>query len=303
MSIVVDFAWTKPTVAQLRSWGAVAAFMYVSSDPSKNASKALISEYAAAGIKSGLFFENTASRALSGYAGGVADAKAYSAQAASYGEPSWAPLIPAVDFDVPDYEPNSTDPMAKLGPVGQYLKGWCDVIGKNRVVAYGGYWLVTRAIAAGVAFCGVQTIAWSGGQVDMSHIATLQNGKMLDNGQVDVEVIESTALLNRIAWVPGEANPLAPPPKPAPAPAVSVSWSQWPSTAELHLGSIGPAVLVLQTALANSGIYGVRGIAKDGIFGNQTRTATGNFQAFEHLNEDYIAGQKTRAKLVGLNDL
>jgi hypothetical protein len=50
VSIVVDFARTKPTVAQLKSWGAVACGMYVSHDPSKNATAALIRQYAPARI-------------------------------------------------------------------------------------------------------------------------------------------------------------------------------------------------------------------------------------------------------------
>jgi hypothetical protein len=229
----------------------------------------------------------------------------YSAQAASYGQPSWAPILVAVDFDIPDYAPGSSDPMAKLGQVGQYLKGWCDTIGSSRVGVYGGYWAVTRAIAAGVAAYGVQTIAWSGGQADLNQIATLQNGAMLDNGQVDVEVVVSAKLLGFIAWTPGEASPHLPaprPPAPAPAPA-SVSWSQWPSGTVLQLGSKGPAVGVLQTALSHSGIYGVRGIAVDDDLGNQTWTSLGNFQAHEGLKEDHIAGPVTRGRLESLNDL
>lgn len=303
MSTVVDFAWGKPSVAQLLSWDTVACGMYVSNDPTKNASAAFVAALAAAGIKSFLFFENTADRATAGYTAGVADARTYTAQASSYGEPSWAPIIVAVDFDIPDYAPGSNDPALKLGPVGRYLKGWGDTIGKGRVCAYGGYWAVTRAIAAGLASYAVQTIAWSGGQVATSEIATLQNGAMLDNGQVDVEVVVSSALLNKIAWTPGEPDPSAPPaPRPVPPP-VTLSWADWPQTAELHMGSLGQQVKVLQSALANSGIYGVRGIGVDGVFGNQTWTAVGNYQAFAGITEDHIAGPQTRGKLEALADL
>jgi hypothetical protein len=304
MSIVVDFAWTKPSTAQLKSWGAVAAFGYVSHDASKSLSAAIVRLYAAQGIKSGVFFEDTADRAAAGYAAGVADARFAIVTATGYGLPSWAPVIVAVDFDIPDYAPNSDDPALKLGPVGQYLKGWCDTIGKGRTGVYGGYWAVTRAIAAGLAAYGVQTIAWSGGQADLNEIATLQNGQMLGNGQVDVEVVVSSALLGKIAWTPGEANPAAPPaPKPAP-PQPSVSWTQWPPGTELAMGAANAvAVKVLQTALRNSGIYGVRGITVDGSFGNQTRTALGNFQVHEGLAEDWIAGPVTRTRLARLNDL
>lgn len=215
MGIVVDFAWTKPTVAQLESWDAVACGMYVSHDPSKNATPGLIAQYAAAHIKSFLFFEDGAQNAAGGSVQGVIDSEFAFPLAASYGMPSWAPIVVSVDFDVPDYAPNSTDPMAKLGPVGAYLQAWCSKFGKARVAVYGDYYVCQRAISAGVASYGVQTIAWSGGQVDTTNIVALQNGQQLDSGQVDIETIESAQLLNFLAWVPGEANPHVAPTNPA----------------------------------------------------------------------------------------
>jgi hypothetical protein len=304
MSIVVDFAWSKPSVSQLRAWGVSAAGMYVSHDPSKNITAALASQYAAAGVKSFVFYEDAADRATAGYSAGVADAKFALAQATAAGEPGWAPVFPAVDFDVPDYAPGSADPMAKLGPVGQYMKGWRDTIGKRRTGIYGGYWPVTRAISAGLASCAIQTIAWSGGLIAVDQVACLQNGAMLDGGQVDVEVIQSAKLLNLVAWTPGEADPLAPPAPPPPAPPGPVAWAQWPASVPLAYGSVNhAAVTVLQTALRNSGIYGVRGITADGWFGNQTLTALLNYQFFAHLAADGIAGPATRAALVALSHL
>jgi hypothetical protein len=304
MSIVVDFAWTKPSVAQLRSWGVSACGMYASHDLSKNASAAVVREYAAAGIKSFIFFEDAADRAAAGYAAGVDDAKFTAGITAGYGMPGWAPVLAAMDFDVPDYAPGSTDPKAKLGPVGEYFRGWRDIRGKSRTAGYGGYWAVTRAIAAGLASYAVQTIAWSGGLVAVDQVACLQSGAMLDGGQVDVEVIASAKLLNRIAWTPGEPDPSAPaPPPPAPVPS-AVSWSQWPASVTLGYGSPAHvAVKVLQAALRNSGIYGVRGITVDGWFGSQTLTALNNFQFTAHLTKDGIAGRQTHAALVALNDL
>jgi peptidoglycan hydrolase-like protein with peptidoglycan-binding domain len=277
--------------------------MYVSHDPSKNITAALASAYGAAGIKSLVFFEDTAGRALGGYAAGVADAKFALWEANAAGQPSWAPIFAAVDFDVPDFAPGSTDPMEKLGPVGQYLKGFASVLGKGRTGVYGGYWAVTRAIAAGLASFGIQTIAWSGGLVAVDQVACLQNGAMLGGGTVDVEVIQSAKLLNLVAWTPGEANPSAPPPPP-PVPASPVAWTQWPASVTLGYGSTAHvAVRVLQTALRNSGIYGVRGITPDGWFGNQTLTALLNFQFTAHLAQDGVGGRDTHAALVALNDL
>lgn len=302
MSIVVDFAWTKPSVSQLKSWGAVAVGMYVSHDPGKSANAAVVNSYAAAGIKTFLFFEDSANRAMAGYSAGVSDAQFAAARSAAYGKPPWAPIEVAIDFDVPDFAPNSSDPVLKLGVVSQYFKGWCDTLGKNRVGVYGGYWPVTRLIAANLATSAVQTIAWSGGKVDLKDIACLQNGHTLDNGAVDVEVINSAALLSKMAWVPGEADPGAPAPKPQPQPS-GVTWASWPAATVLRFGSHGDAVRVLQTALSHSGIRGVRGISIDGAFGNQTQTSVRNFQAFKGITIDGIAGRNTRAGLVSLNDV
>ena len=297
-AIVVDFAWHKPTVAQLQSWGAVAAGMYISHDPGKNATAPLIKSYAAAGIKTFLFYEDTAAQAVNGHPQGVTDAVFALAQANALGMPAWAPIIAAIDFDVPDYSPVLSDPAAKLGPVGAYLRGWCDTIGETRTGVYGSYYTCTRAIAAGLAAYAIQTIAWSGGQADLKDIACLQNGQMLDSGQVDVEVIVSSKLLSLIAWTPGEPDP-----NPPPKPPVTVSWAQWPSGTVLQYGSTGEAVTVLQAALRNSGIYGVRGITADGDFGSQTLTAVRNFQYVKNLTVDGIAGPQTRTALVALNDI
>ena len=301
MSIVVDFAWSKPTVAQLQSWGAVAVGMYVSHDPAKNADLTLVSEYAAAGIKTFLFFEDYADRAAGGYAAGTADARFAYTLAGTCGKPGWAPVVPAYDFDIPDYAPDSADPLLKLGPVGQYARAWQDFNRSAGVIAdaaYADYYIVKRLTAAGLCGIGVQTIAWSGGQVDLTDIALLQNGGTLAGGNVDIEIIESAALLTHLAWVPGEPSPIAPP-RPQPV----IIWAMWPPGVTLQQGSKGNAVRVLQTACRDSGLAGVRGVTVDGDFGPQTLTAVRNFQAHMDLAVDGIAGPETREALKALNDL
>jgi peptidoglycan hydrolase-like protein with peptidoglycan-binding domain len=98
-------------------------------------------------------------------------------------------------------------------------------------------------------------------------------------------------------------TPPAPPRPTPPGPAAKYTWRQWPASVTLKSGSDNTAVRVLQTALANSGIVGVRGITVDGNFGGQTLTAVKNFQASRHLTEDGVAGPATRQQLVALNDL
>lgn len=63
----------------------------------------------------------------------------------------------------------------------------------------------------------------------------------------------------------------------------------------LHLGSQGADVVLLQDKLSGSHLPGVRGIAVDGVFGQQTETAVRNFQALEGLTVDGIVGPATWA--------
>jgi hypothetical protein len=256
VAIVVDFAWTKPSVAQLHAWGAAAIGMYVSRDPAKNATKALVEEYAAAGIKTFLFFEDAGNQALKGYAQGKADAELAKTQAAALGKPPWAPIVFACDFDIPDFAPASQDPAAKLGHAADYFKAVNDVLGLAETGGYGGYWGVSRLAAAHLITCGVQTVAWSGGKVDTQDIVCLQNGQMLDNGNVDVETIESANLLARLAWVPGEAAPGSHPVLDHPVDAAWVSKGMLPlaGTGGLAAGVLRSDVAtVLGTTLKHTG--------------------------------------------------
>lgn len=84
------------------------------------------------------------------------------------------------------------------------------------------------------------------------------------------------------------------PPKPSPKPVPKLTW---PQGTVLREGDTGDAVKVLQTALRDSKIKGVRGITVDGAFGPQTLTSVRNFQSYKKLAVDGIAGAQTRAAL------
>jgi hypothetical protein len=90
---------------------------------------------------------------------------------------------------------------------------------------------------------------------------------------------------------------------PAP-PIITTVKPKWPAGLTLILGNKGNAVEALQTALSDSGITGVRGIVKDGVFGQQTRTAIRNFEVAENLALDpdglALAGPQVRGKLINL---
>jgi hypothetical protein len=108
---------------------------------------------------------NQPDRATEGQPAGTADAQAADAQAKAIGLPD-LPIYFAIDFDIPDYNPGSADPRAKLGPVASYFDGIRSVLPAARVGVYGGYWAVKRVLDAGLAVWAWQTVAWSGGQED-----------------------------------------------------------------------------------------------------------------------------------------
>lgn len=83
-------------------------------------------------------------------------------------------------------------------------------------------------------------------------------------------------------------------------PPLPVSRPRWPAGIVLQSGNQGYAVQVLQRALSMSGIPGSRGIAVDGVFGDQTVRAVRNFEDVQRLRIDAIAGPIVRQELIRL---
>jgi hypothetical protein len=124
----------------------------------------------------GLVWETTADRTLSGFSGGQSDASAAQAQANALGLGS-LPIYFAVDFDATE---------AQQGPINDYFRGCAIVLGLPRVGGYGGFYVVKRALDAGVVTRAWQTLAWSGGQID-PQINIYQTGATEFSGGVDVD--------------------------------------------------------------------------------------------------------------------
>ena len=96
-----------------------------------------------------------------------------------------------------------------------------------------------------------------------------------------------------MGW-PHRTKPIVVPPN-SPSPTTP----RWPFGVTLQFGNKGNAVLSLQTALSDSGVYGVRGIDKDGIYGDQTRTAVHNWEAAAQIPQDAgVAGNQVRNSLI-----
>jgi peptidoglycan hydrolase-like protein with peptidoglycan-binding domain len=83
---------------------------------------------------------------------------------------------------------------------------------------------------------------------------------------------------------------------PAPELAAAPDTDKLP-TSVLKRGDRGPDVSIAQRKLSGSGVRGARGIAVDGIFGEQTEIAVRNYQKAEGLQVDGIVGPATWAQL------
>ncbi|GAA1545622.1 hypothetical protein GCM10009678_30320 [Actinomadura kijaniata] len=174
----IDYAWGRPGPAALKRAGAKFVCRYLSHDRTgKNLTRAEAEELSRAGIWLVVVWETTASRALSGRAGGVADAREAQRQASAVGMPAGRPIYFAVDFDAgPSHQ----------AAINAYLDGAAGVLGRFRVGLYGGYGPVKRALDAGRAAWAWQTYAWSGGRWDRrAQLQQYSNEHRLNGVSVD----------------------------------------------------------------------------------------------------------------------
>jgi hypothetical protein len=167
----LDYSAGRPRGAAIRAagYGFVVRYLENGLSGRANLSAAEAADLRGAGVAVALVWERKINgqpdRATEGYDVGVADARAALAAADACGLSGW-PIYMAIDFDIPDYAPGSSDPRAKLGPCGDYLAGAMSVLGRGKMGLYGGFYAVSRALDAGLATYAWQTAAWSGGQVD-----------------------------------------------------------------------------------------------------------------------------------------
>lgn len=167
MNLGLDYSSGRPGGAAIRAAGYTFVVRYLDNGITgrTNIDAAEFADLRAAGVDVALVWESAADRATAGHDAGVADAQAAWAAAGALGAGEW-PVYFAVDFDIPDYAPAATSPLAKLGPVGDYFVGAASVLPHSRVGVYGGFYAVSRVLNAGLASLAWQTMAWSGGQTD-----------------------------------------------------------------------------------------------------------------------------------------
>ena len=192
--IVADYGFTHPRIAQLLAAKVGAVGRYFGQDTSsdgKNVTRTEAQLLSAAGISVFSIFEYGAQQTAGGAAQAAKDVTLARQQRHDVGMPFDRPFYFAADFDVPDYAPQSTDPLAKLGPVGEYYSYIHAHMGSVHAGAYGGYWLISRLFDAGLITFGFQTVAWSGGQWD-KRACLRQGGATILGGEADLDTPERT---------------------------------------------------------------------------------------------------------------
>lgn len=154
----IDYAWAnpKPSPSCLKQNGVGFIMRYFSYDSSKDLTKDELNNAVKNGIAVGVVWETTANRMMSGYNGGVTDAKESDKRCKSLGI-TGIPVYFACDWDSSESE---------QAAINAYLDGAVSVIGKARTGMYGGYHPIKRAFDASKMTYGWQTYAWSGGNWD-----------------------------------------------------------------------------------------------------------------------------------------
>ncbi|MCP2166713.1 DUF1906 domain-containing protein [Goodfellowiella coeruleoviolacea] len=155
MSRGLDYSTGPPSAAAVRAAGYEFVVRYVSRPGNpKNITAPEFADLTGNGVAVALVFETTAERALSGYAGGAADARTAADQASGVGMPGDRPIYFAVDFDA---QPN------QLGVIDDYLRGAASVIGSRRVGVYGSQLVTRHCLDVGSTHFAWQSAAWRGG--------------------------------------------------------------------------------------------------------------------------------------------
>lgn len=195
-----------------KSLGERFAASYLSNSPGKDWTSAAVHAYEADGLGVVAVWESGATNALGGYSQGVADASVAKSEAASLGEPAARPIFFAVDTD--------TSWLA----VSRYFAGVDHILGTSRVGIYGGYSVVSGAVAAHAVSHVWQTIAWSSGQWSSS--ACLRQTSINDvlGGAYSVDDDLATCADY------GQFNYVAPKP-PAPSPSAAEEYQNYPDQA------------------------------------------------------------------------
>jgi Rv2525c-like, glycoside hydrolase-like domain len=182
--MIIDYSFWRPNPATDLK-GVNGAITYISHDTEKCTTAEHLAALHHAGIATALVFEDAAARMTDGGGAGRADGEFVAQWCAINHVPPGRTVYVAGDFDIEDYAPGSADSRMKLGPVGDYQAGFNAAASGYGGAVYGGYWLVSRMISAGLANRAWQTTAWSAGRWD-HRCALFQLGVQLYGGNADL---------------------------------------------------------------------------------------------------------------------
>jgi hypothetical protein len=184
-SFGIDYAGGRPGGIAIKAAGYDFVVRYLSSGGPGLPGKLLTSsEYAdlmAHEVMVAVNWETTADRMLDGYGAGSDDAKTADQTLRAVGHPADLPIYFSADFDAAPGQQVAID---------AYLNGAANIIGRDRVGVYGGYWVVKRCLDNGSAKWAWQAEAWSGGNRDpRAHI--FQHAKYVTVGGVQCDLNEA----------------------------------------------------------------------------------------------------------------
>ena len=149
-TLFIDYAWKHPSPAAIKAAGYHGVIRYLSTDPTKDITKAEAAALHKAGLAILLVWETTATRALAGTAAGIADRLAAEKAARALGYPKACPIFYACDTDA---APNK-------------VRAYYDGVHRAAVYPMGIYG--SARVIEGITTTHVyrwQTEAWSGGAV------------------------------------------------------------------------------------------------------------------------------------------
>jgi hypothetical protein len=263
---VYDYAWDRPTGAELTAAGAEGVIRYLSHDPTKDLTAAELADLTAHGIPVALVWETTTQRALDGRQAGVSDAHDALAKRRALNLPDTMPVYFAVDFDI-------TQQQAGASCVNGYLSGARDTMGRGHngeslAGVYGGWTMMDAAHMYGHYYLW-QTDAWSGGR-EHDMIDLYQDGGT-------TSISGHTADTNQIISSNWGQNTYQHTPAPV-----------WPGR-YIHTGDTGEDVRTWQTRMGQRGWT----LTADGIYGPISTKVCKLFQTEKGLQVDGIVGPIT----------
>ena len=213
----VDYAWGDPGTKALKAAGKTFVCRYVSTfGNTKNITANEAKTLTSAGLDLAIVFETSAARALMGRQAGRNDATSAQKQVVAAGGPADSVVYFAVDFDAT---------LAEQTAINDYLAGAASLLGKDKVGVYGGYWVVKRALDAGVCKFAWQTYAWSGGRWDpRAQLQQYQNGVRIGGVSCDLDraTVDNFGQWN---YKPPVVVPITPKTLPGPSPKPAWFWA------------------------------------------------------------------------------